>query len=462
MEQLNQQWTRGQLAKSILLLGIPLIVGELGSIAQQFADTMMVGHFGTRELAAAGFVNSIFYFVIFLSLGMSFASTPMVGSAFGRKDYKEVYRIFQESLVVNLLVGVFFVILLLIIYFNLETLFFNPNSDLFHQPYELLDLSRIYMLTLIVSIPFMTLFNACKQYLDGIGITQVSMWVMLFANVLNIFLNWCMIFGHCGFEPMGLLGAGLSTLISRVVQLVIILIVVYKSKIVSKYFNASVDHKVRPTMSGIREQVRLGLPISVQLGLEIGTFNVCGIFMGWLGALPLAAHQTMYTISTLCFQVLYGIGAAGTILISQFYGVKALENIRRTASTAYMLGLIAVLLLTVGIWVFFEPLASCFTNDADVVEIMWLILPSFVLYQLGDCTQIVYANALRGIEDTKPLAFIAGFSYILICIPLSYLIAFTFGKGIVGVWMGIPIGLTLAGILFFVRFRKKLNCKSMN
>lgn len=462
MEQLNQQWTRGQLAKSILLLGIPLIVGELGSIAQQFADTMMVGHFGTRELAAAGFVNSIFYFVIFLSLGMSFASTPMVGSAFGRKDYKEVYRIFQESLVVNLLVGVFFVILLLIIYFNLETLFFNPNSDLFHQPYELLDLSRSYMLTLIVSIPFMTLFNACKQYLDGIGITQVSMWVMLFANVLNIFLNWCMIFGHCGFEHMGLLGAGLSTLISRVVQLVIILIVVYKSKIVSKYFNASGDHKVRPTMSGIREQVRLGLPISVQLGLEIGTFNVCGIFMGWLGALPLAAHQTMYTISTLCFQVLYGIGAAGTILISQFYGVKALENIRRTASTAFMLGLIAVLLLTVGIWVFFEPLASCFTNDADVVEIMWLILPSFVLYQLGDCTQIVYANALRGIEDTKPLAFIAGFSYILVCIPLSYLIAFTFGKGIVGVWMGIPIGLTLAGILFFVRFRKKLNCKSMN
>jgi MATE family multidrug resistance protein len=170
----------------------------------------------------------------------------------------------------------------------------------------------------------------------------------------------------------------------------------------------------------------------------------------------------MYTISTLCFQVLYGIGAAGTILISQFYGVKAWENIRRTASTAFMLGLIAVLLLTVGIWVFFEPLASCFTNDADVVEIMWLILPSFVLYQLGDCTQIVYANALRGIEDTKPLAFIAGFSYILICIPLSYLIAFTFGKGIVGVWMGIPIGLTLAGILFFVRFRKKLNCISMN
>ena len=98
MGQLNQQWTRGQLAKSILLLGIPLIVGELGSIAQQFADTMMVGHYGTRELAAAGFVNSIFYFVIFLSLGMSFASTPMVGSAFGRKDYKEVYRIFQESM----------------------------------------------------------------------------------------------------------------------------------------------------------------------------------------------------------------------------------------------------------------------------------------------------------------------------------------------------------------------------
>ena len=451
----TDELSKWQLAKAIMAVGIPLIVGELGSIAQQFADTMMVGHYGTKELAAAGFVNSIFYFVIFLSLGMSYASTPLVGSAFGKKDYKGVLRIFFESCIVNLVVGMFFVALLLMIYLNIETLFFNPDSNLFHQPYEILALSKDYMMPLIISIPFMTLFYACKQYLDGIGNTQISMWVMLFANILNIALNWCLIFGHCGFEPMGLYGAGLSTLISRIVQMAIIALVVYKNKIMSKELESVEANEVKPTSKGILEQFKLGWPISVQLGLEIGIFNVCGIFMGWLGALPLAAHQAMYTISTLCFQVLYGIGAAGTILISQFYGMQAWKNIRKTSNTAFLVGLVSIIAITGCIWVFFEPLASCFTNDPQVIDLMWLILPSFILYQLGDCTQIVYANALRGIEDTKPLAFITGFTYVVVCIPLSYLIAFKLGLGVSGVWMGIPIGLSLAGIMFFARFRSK-------
>ena len=443
------------MAKAILILGIPLIVGEFGSIAQQFADTMMVGYYGTKELAAAGFVNSIFYFVIFLTLGMSYAATPLVGCAHGRNDDKSVFRIFVESMALNLLVGLFFVLLLLLVYFNIEILFFNPRSEIFHQPYEILDVSKTYMAYLIMSIPFLTLFYACKQYLDGIGRTQVSMWILLFSNCLNIALNWCLIFGHCGFPEMGLGGAGLSTLVSRIVQFVMVAYVAYKTRIISTHLADAVKDGFRPTRRGIAEQFKLGLPISIQLGLEIGAFNVCGIFMGWLGALPLAAHQIMYTISTICFQVLYGIGAAGTILISQFYGRGSWENIRKTASVAYSLGLLSVILLTAGICLFFEPLAFCFTNDEGVVEFMWLILPSFVLYQFGDCTQIIYGNAIRGVEDTKPLAWIAFFAYICVCIPLCYAFAFMFGWGVAGVWAGIPVGLTLAGILFFFRFRAK-------
>ncbi len=454
---LSEKWSRWQLVRTILFLAIPLIIGELGSIAQQFADTMMVGHYGTKELAAAGFVNSIFYFVIFLTLGVSYASTPLVGSAFGKEDYKSVFRIFAESIIVNLLVGLFFVAFLCVIYFNLESLFFNTDSEMFHQPYEILDISKTYLIYLIASIPFLTLFYACKQYLDGIGKTQVSMWILLFSNVLNIGLNWCLIFGHCGFPEMGLGGAGLSTLISRIVQLGIIVWVVCKTNIINSHLANGADEGLRPTMAGIVEQFKLGVPISIQLGLEIAVFNVCGIFMGWLGALPLAAHQTMYTISTLCFQVLYGIGAAGTILISQFYGIGAWDNINKAANTAFCVGIFSVTVLTAGIWIFFEPLASCFTNDADVVEQMWLILPCFLLYQLGDCTQIIYANAMRGIEDTKPLAWIAFFAYICVCIPLCYVIAFPLGLGIRGVWAGIPIGLSLAGILFYIRFRFKFN-----
>lgn len=460
----SNRWSRWHMAKAILLLGVPLIVGELGSIAQQFADTMMVGHYGTKELAAAGFVNSIFYYVIFLTLGMSYASTPLIGNAFGRKDYKSVLRIFRESIIVNFLVGLFFVALLLIVYFNLGGLFFNQNSEFFHQPFEILEISKGYMLMLIASIPFLTLFYACKQYLDGIGNTKISMWILLFSNILNIGLNWLLIFGFGNIQPMGLLGAGVSTLISRVVQLVLIGWVVYKTK--TKFHHTNLlNQETRPTYEGVKNQFKLGLPISLQLGLEIGIFNICGIFMGWLGALPLAAHQAMYTISTMFFQILYGIGAAGTILISYFYSIKAWRNIRQAAKTAFIIGFVSVFLISFIVCLFFEHIAFFFTDNSSVVECMKLILPCLLIYQFGDCVQIVYANALRGLEDTKPLAYGAIFSYIIVCVPLCYWFAFGSGwpwSSIAGVWAGIPFGLTLAGIIFWTKFRLRLRdlCRS--
>lgn len=458
----SERWSRWHIAKAIFLLGVPLIVGELGSIAQQFADTMMVGHYGTKELAAAGFVNSIFYYVIFLTLGMSFVSTPLIGKASGRKDYKGVLKIFRESIIVNLLVGLFFVTLLLFVYFNLEELFFNQNSEFFHQPFEILKISKGYMLMLIASIPFLTLFYACKQYLDGIGKTSISMWILLFSNMLNIGLNWLLIFGFGNIQPMGLLGAGVSTLISRVVQLALIGWVVYKTKTNFHHTNP-LNQEARPTYEGVKNQFKLGLPISLQLGLEIGIFNICGIFMGWFGALPLAAHQAMYTISTLFFQILYGIGAAGTILISHFYGIKAWRNIRQAAKTTFIIGLASVALISLIVCLFFEPIAFLFTDDGSVVEYMKLILPCLMLYQFGDSVQIVYANALRGLEDTKPLAYGAIFSYIMVCVPLCYW--FAFGQGwswnpVAGVWGGIPVGLTIAGIIFYIRFRVRLRALS--
>lgn len=447
--------SRWQIAKVISLLGIPLIVSELGSIAQQFADTAMVGHFSTLDLAAAGFVNSLFYFVIFLVLGISYASTPLIGTAYGKNNSKGVLRILLESLVVNFLTGLFFVVLMTLIILNMESLFFDSVSGPFHQPMEILEHSKPYMIYLTISIPFLTLFYACKQYLDGIGNTGISMIILVCSNILNIFLNWVLIFGKFNLPPMGLAGAGISTLISRIVQLLAIIVAVYRTDVVKRHLPYLLRSKILPTFRGVYEQFRLGIPISIQLGLEIGIFNICGIFSGWLGALPLAAHQTMYTISTLCFQILYGIGAACTIVISQMLGCGRGGIIRKVASTGFFLGLASVAVLTGGICIFFEPLASLFTQDRGVIDFMRLILPCFIAYQPGDCLQIIYANSLRGIKDTKPLTYIAMFSYIVVCIPVCYYTAFKLGFGVSGVWSGIPVGLTLAGVLFFSRFHKK-------
>lgn len=467
MDVSSQRWSGWRIAKTILLLGIPLIVGELGSIVQQYADTIMVGHYGTNHLAAAGFVNTIFYFVIFLTLGISYAVTPLVGNAYGRKDFKTVYQVFREGLRTNFLVGMLFFAILLLIYFNLEELFFTPNFITnHHQPLGILELSKGYWLILTFSVPFLTSFYGCKQYLDGIGKTGISMWILLVSNLLNIGLNWCLIFGHCGFGALGLYGAGIATLISRIVQLILILLAVKKSEIVKD------NHlTITPRWRGVWEQVKLGFPVSLQLGLEIGIFNVCGIFAGWLSASALAAHQAMYTISTLFFQVLYGIGAAGCILISQFHSVKAWKNIRRTARISFLIGFGVITVLSILVIVFFPQLASLFTSDETVQNIMLCILEFLVLYQVGDCLQISYANALRGLGHTKPLPIIASISYLLICIPVSYFFTFKFGSRIeslgldyqmpnwqpeIGLWLGIPFGLFLAGILFRLAFRFKL------
>lgn len=291
------------------------------------------------------------------------------------------------------------------------------------------------------------------------------MWILLLSNLLNIGLNWCLIFGKCGFPAMGLSGAGIATLVSRIVQLVLIEVAVRNTSIVQENYQSA-----NPSWSGVWTQIKLGCPISLQLGLEIGMFNVCGIFAGWLGAPALAAHQAMYTISTLFFQVLYGIGAAGSILISQFHSVKAWSNIRRTTRISFWIGLGFITVLSILVYFFFFPLASVFTDDTAVRDAMLCILIPLLLYQLGDCLQITYANALRGLGHTKPLAIIAFFSYLLICIPMSYFYTFKFGLWLenlgldyliplwrpeMGLWLGIPFSLLMAGILFLLVFRNK-------
>lgn len=441
----SQHWDRWKIRRSILALGVPLIIGELGSICQQFADTMMVGHHSTEELAAAGFINSIFYFVIFLTLGMSYASTPLIASAFGRKDNTSVIRILCESLIVNILVGLFFVLVLL---------GFLLNLDLFNQPSEIIDFAKRYFVWIIASVPFMTLFNGLKQYMDGIGRTQTSMWVLIASNVLNIGLNIILIWGFLGFPQLGLVGAGISTFFARLFQVSVLGYIVYNSKYRKEIKSNSDKGLVRPTYKGVLHQIKIGIPISVQLGLEIATFNVCGIFMGWLGAIPLAAHQAMFTISTLCFQVLYGFGSAGSILISQFRGVGQWDNIKRISYQTFLINLSFVTVIIFIICVFFKYFAILLTNDEQVINVMWAILPWFVLYQLGDCTQITFANALRGIEKTIPLMTIAFVAYVIISMPFSYYFAFIKDYGFHGVWAGIPFGLSTAGLLFWIAFRK--------
>ena len=445
-------WGESYIAQSIIKLGIPIIIGQLGSIAQQFADTIMVGQYGTMELAAAGFVNNVFNFVIYFMLGISYASTPVIGASYSQKDYKAVAQSLVDSIVVNFLFSLVIVALLLLLYHNI---------DILQQPEEIMPYALPYFLIITASMPFMTVFNALKQYSDAVGETKIPMWIMLGANAFNVLLNLPLIFGfelsifnyQFSMEALGLFGAGIATLISRILAVMALVVVIAKMK---KYKELKPSVSTGPEIHRMKHLLFLGIPISIQLGLEASSFNICAIFMGWLGSIPLAAHQIMCTISTLCFQIVYGIGAAASVLISQFRGVGDWHNVRRTANTAFFIGIALILMMIGMIQIFRYPLVSCFTTSEEVVSVVLSLIPCFFIYQFGDCMQITFANALRGIAEVKKLMLYAFISYVIVSIPLSYVFAFIFGWGGVGVWMGMPFGLTTAGFLFYFEFRSKI------
>lgn len=435
---------RSARVRAIFILAYPIVIAQLGSILQGWADTIMVGQYGTPELSAAGFVNNVFNLCIYFLLGISYATTPIVGNYFSQGKYGKVLRTLRESNVVNFVVSLLVVTLLFILYLNIDRL---------GQPVELLPLVRPYFLALLVSLPFMSLFNSMKQFSDALGDTKTPMWTMIASNILNLVLNYLLIFTF----DMGLFGAGLATLIARALMPLALYIALRRGSLLhSPQFQIAEKYQSFTSCSrqGVLALLRLGFPISIQLCVEASAFNVVAIFMGWIGAAALAAHQIMGTVSTLCFMVYYGIGAAAAIRIAYFRGQGEWDEVRQTARTALCMSLIVGVIMTTGICLAGELLARLFTTSHEVTLLFLAMLPAFACYQLGDCLQITYANALRAIEKVKAMMGYAFIAYCVVSVPLAYVFAFPLGMGAVGIWWSFPFGLTTAGLSYYMIFRK--------
>lgn len=426
---------------AILRLAIPIVIAQLGSILQGWADTIMVGQYGTPELSAAGFVNNVFNLCIYFLLGISYATTPIVGSLFSQRKYDKVWQTLRKSNVVNLLASLVVMLCLYILYVNIDSL---------GQPQELLPLIQPYFIVLLLSLPFLALFNSMKQFSDALGNTKTPMWVMIGGNVVNILLNYLLIF----LLDMGLLGAGLATLVSRALMAIAIWILIGKRTVNTP--QSTIPVSLAPSRQGMLSLFRLGLPISVQLCLEASSFNVSALFMGWLGATALAAHQVMGTVCTLAFMVVYGIGAAAAIRIAHYRGVGKWNEVRHTAQAAFILSCIIDAILVAVICLAGRPIAHIFTTSHEVTILFLSFLPAFICYQIGDCMQIIYANALRAIESVKAMMLYAVIAYVFVSIPLAYIFAFPLRMGAVGIWWSFPFGLTTAGLCYYFQFRRQV------
>ncbi len=429
--------------KELVRLGLPILVGQVGMIVVGFADNIMVGHYSTDALAAASFVNNVFNVVMMCSLGFTFGLTPLAGALYSSGELERTGALTRLALRVNACFTLLLMAVMAVLYFYLDRL---------GQPAHLLPIIRPYYLIFLVSLLPVSLFNVMAQWSYGINDTRLPMWIILGANALNIAGNYALIFGHWGAPELGLTGAGLSTLCARVLSPLVMAAVFVLSRRCAPYRRGMRELRARP--GDLRLVVTTSLPVALQMAFETAAFSLSAVMVGWLGHVELAAFQIVVIVGMLGFCVYYSVGAAIAVKVANASsaGADACREMRRYAWAGYHIMLV---LMTVASLIFAlggRWLMGVFSEDMAVVGLATSLIVPMILYQLGDATQITFANALRGTSRVQPMLWIAGFSYLVCGLPSTYLLCFTAGMGVYGVILSFSVSLFMAAGLFLYFF----------
>lgn len=429
---------------TLLRLGLPVLVTQLGIIVVSFADTMMVGAYGVDELAAAAFVNSFFMVAVVMQIGFANGITPLIGALYSRGRRHEAGRTLRAGLQVNAAVSLSFVAIMGVLYFFL---------DRFGQPEELLPLIRPYYLVILCSLLPMAVFGCCQQTANGTTDTATPMWIILGCNVVNILGNWLLIFGHGPCPELGLLGAGLATLTARIVGAVAILAIFAWTPRYAPYWAGARDGS--GSLGALRREVWVtSYPVAIQSGIECALWTVGAIVSGWFGKVQLASYQVVNTIAQLGFMTYLGFGVAASIKVANFTGERDTTGIRRTANACLHINLLLGTLASLVFVLWTRPLIHIFSPDEQVIAASVALIVPLVIYQYGDAIQITYANTLRGTGDVKPLLWVALVSYIIVGIPLLFAMAVGLDLGNVGVYYSFSGALFTASVMLWGFFRR--------
>lgn len=429
----------------LLRLGLPVFFTQLGIIIVNFADTMMVGAYGTPELGAAAFVNNFFMVPTVLLIGFASGLTPLIGALFSQKKGFEAGQMFRAGLRLNTAVSATVTILLALFYFLLDHL---------GQPEELMPLIKQYYVIVLFTLIPVAIFNCCQQMANGVTDTALPMWIVLAANVLNICGNYLLIFGHCGAPELGLAGAGISTLTARIAACAAILLFTSRAR------------RYRPYREGLlapggtratgRRVWQTSYPVMVQSGVECSLWAFGAVVCGWFGTIPLASFQVANTMAQLGFMTYISFGVALSVRVANFMGLNDIDGIRRTtaAGLRIILGLATVASLT--FFLIGDFIIALFTPSPEVRACAATLILPMILYQYGDATQLAYVNALRGTSHVRPLLPISVISYLLVGIPLMLLMAKTFALEAIGVYFSFSAALFVAAVLLIRAFRRTL------
>jgi multidrug resistance protein, MATE family len=435
--------------KRILRLAVPVVMSQIGQVTVSLVDNMMVGHVGTSELAASAFANNVFLVGMFFGMGITYGLTPLVGKAFGNNQPVQVMQWLKNGIFTHLAAAFLLSGIMFGIYFLLP--FLGQTSDV-------LELALPYYLLLCASyIPFM-LFFSVKQFFEGIGNTKMAMQITLASNAVNIIVNYLLIFGKFGFPEMGLMGAGIGTLVSRIIMPLMFFIIIMKKPALKIYFTKA--HAQPFSKKRIVSLLKIGVPIGFQIIVEMLTFSVGAVMMGWLGEIPLAAHQVAIGLASASYMVSLGISQATTIRVSHQLGQNDLKSLKMAVYASTHLVLLFMMAMGLIFVLAKDYLPLVFTTDPQVVAVASGLLVVAAIFQVFDGLQVIMLSTLRGMTDVKIPMFIAFAAYMIIGLPSSYVLTFKLNVGPIGIWYGFLVGLGIAGVLFFFRFKHNLKEKA--
>ena len=433
-----------------LKLAYPVMIGMLGHIFVQFIDNVMVGQLGTAELAAISLGNSFVFIAMSIGIGFSQAITPLIAEADGAKKDKVISSIFEHSFMICLILGL---ILFTIVFLN-RNLLYSMN-----QPIEVVELASPYLFWVSFSLITIITFQSFRQFADGLSFTKAAMYSTLLGNVINVILNFLLIFGLWIFPKLGVEGAAIGTLISRICMLTFIIVYLKLHKKLSVYINRFFPSKVQ--IKRVKKIIYLGLPSALHSFFEVAFFISAVWMSGIIGKNSQAANQIALNLASMTYMVALGVGVAAMIRVGNQRGMMNFIKLREVALSTLLLIIIVDILFCFIFLIFndYLPLLYLDPNNAnnltdvnEVIQIASKLLIIAGVFQLFDGIQAVVLGALRGMQDVNIPAFIIFLSYGLIGFPTSYFLGFYTSLSVIGIWIGLMTGLFSSSLFLFIRF----------
>lgn len=439
-------------------LAYPVVLGMLGHTLIAIVDNFMVGQLGSTELAAVSLGNSFLFIGMSLGIGFSTAITPLIAEADAEKDDKKIRTTFHHGLLLCSALGI--VVFMMIV-------LSKPIMGLMHQPKAVVDLAAPYIDWVAFSLIPVIIFQGYKQFADGLSQTKYSMYAIYLANVVHVFFNYVLIYGVWGFPKLGILGAALGTVFSRIMMVVFIHFLLRKNILFKKYFKNFTFKEIKKSI--LKKIINLGFPSAMQMLFEVTLFTAAIWLAGSLGKNSQAANQIALTLASSTFMVAMGFSVAAMIRVSNAKGAKDYKKMITVARSIFLLTVLVELFFGILFVVFHRFLPHLFLNMSDTsqlfdnTEIIAIASQLFLVaavFQISDGIQVVVLGALRGLQDVKIPMYITFVAYWIIGFPVSYYLGKYTSLATTGIWIGLLAGLSAAALFLYIRFSwliRKLN-----